>query len=71
MIAWSIQGALASGCFDQVIVSTDDAEIADVARQYGAVVPFMRPADLSDDHTGTIPVICHAIEWFVEQGHPI
>ncbi|MDN0075826.1 pseudaminic acid cytidylyltransferase [Crenobacter sp. SG2303] len=63
MIAWSIEAALKSGCFDQVIVSTDDAEIAEVARRYGAAVPFMRPAELSDDHTGTIPVIRHAIEW--------
>ena len=63
MIAWSIEAALQSGCFDQVIVSTDDEEIADVARRYGATVPFVRPAELSDDHTGTIPVIRHAIEW--------
>ncbi|MDO9313079.1 MAG: pseudaminic acid cytidylyltransferase [Burkholderiaceae bacterium] len=64
MIAWSIEAALQSACFDQVIVSTDDAEIAEVARRWGAAVPFMRPAELSDDHTGTIPVIRHAIEWF-------
>lgn len=68
MIAWSIEAALQSGCFDQVIVSTDDAEIAEVARQHGATVPFMRPAELSDDHTGTIPVIRHAVEWFNAQG---
>lgn len=68
MIAWSIEAALQSGCFDQVVVSTDDAEIADVARAHGAAVPFMRPAELSDDHTGTIPVIRHAIEWFQRQG---
>jgi len=68
MIAWSIEAALQSGCFDQVIVSTDDAEIAAVARQYGAAVPFMRPAELSDDYTGTIPVIRHAVEWFNAQG---
>lgn len=68
MIAWSIEAALQSGCFDQVIASTDDAEIADVARAHGAAVPFMRPAELSDDHTGTIPVIRHAIEWFQRQG---
>lgn len=67
MIAWSIEVALQSGCFDQVVVSTDDAEIADVARNHGATVPFMRPAELSDDHTGTIPVIRHAIEWFQQQ----
>jgi pseudaminic acid cytidylyltransferase len=68
MIAWSIEAALQSGCFEQVIVSTDDKEIADVARQYGADVPFMRPAELSDDHTGTIPVIAHAIEQLSRQG---
>lgn len=71
MIAWSIEAALQSACFDQVIVSTDDAEIAEVARQWGATVPFMRPAELSDDHTGTIPVIRHAIEWFNRQGQSV
>lgn len=69
MIAWSIEAALQSGCFDSVIVSTDDAEIADVARQWGASVPFVRPASLSDDFTGTIPVVRHAIEWFEQHGH--
>lgn len=68
MIAWSIEAALQSGCFDQIVVSTDDAEIAEVARQCGAQVPFMRPAELSDDHTGTIAVIAHAINWFAAQG---
>jgi len=68
MIAWSIEAALQSGCFDQVLVSTDDKEIADVARQCGADVPFMRPPALSDDHTGTMPVIRHAIEWCIQQG---
>ena len=71
MIAWSIEAALQSACFDQVIVSTDDAEIAEVARRWGAAVPFMRPAELSDDHTGTIPVIRHAIEWFNLQGQSV
>ena len=71
MIAWSIEVALQSACFDQVVVSTDDAEIAEVARQCGATVPFMRPVELSDDHTGTIPVIRHAIEWFNRQGQSI
>ncbi|AMB85437.1 pseudaminic acid cytidylyltransferase [Pseudomonas agarici] len=71
MIAWSIEAALQSGCFDQVIVSTDDEQIAEVARHYGATVPFMRPAQLSDDHTGTIPVIRHAIEWFNTQDQPV
>lgn len=63
MIAWSIEAAKASGCFDQIIVSTDDEEIASVAREWGATAPFMRPAELSDDFTGTLPVIHHAVEW--------
>ncbi len=63
MIAWSIEAAQQSACFDHIVVSTDDAEIAEVARQYGAQVPFMRPPTLSDDFTGTIPVIAHATEW--------
>jgi pseudaminic acid cytidylyltransferase len=63
MIAWSIKAALQSQCFDRIVVSTDDAEIAQVARAHGADVPFVRPPELSDDHTGTIPVIAHAIDW--------
>lgn len=63
MIAWSIEAAHLSGCFDRVIVSTDDAEIAEIARDYGAETPFVRPPELSDDYTGTIPVIVHAIDW--------
>lgn len=61
MIAWPIRAALASNCFERVIISTDDAEIANVARSYGAEAPFERPANLADDHTGTSPVIAHAI----------
>ena len=68
MIAWSIEAAKKSECFDKIIVSTDDAEIAEIAREWGAEVPFMRPAKLSDDYTGTIPVIHHAIEWFAQKG---
>lgn len=67
MIAWTIEAARASGCFDAVAVSTDDDEIADVARQYGADVPFKRPDNLADDHTPTIPVIKHAVQWYKEQ----
>ncbi|MDD2367122.1 MAG: pseudaminic acid cytidylyltransferase [Desulfuromonadaceae bacterium] len=68
MIVWSIEAALRSRCFDRIVVSTDDAEIADVAVQHGAEVPFMRPEALSDDHTGTTAVIRHATKWFIEQG---
>lgn len=50
------------------LVSTDSPDIAAVAREYGAEVPFMRPAELSDDHTGTQPVLRHAVQWLEEQG---
>jgi pseudaminic acid cytidylyltransferase len=68
IIAWSIEAALQSRCFDHVIVSTDDSMIAEVAQCFGASVPFMRPDELSDDHTATIPVVRHAIEWFMAEG---
>lgn len=61
MIGWPVTAALSSGLFDEVIVSTDDDEIAQVAREWGAQVPFMRPADLADDFTPTRAVINHAI----------
>lgn len=67
MIAHSIENALASRAIDRVIVSTDDDEIAQIAQDFGADVPFVRPAELSDDHTGTSPVIRHAIETLQEQ----
>jgi len=62
MISWSIKAAFETGIFDQIIVSTDDKEIAEVARAEGADVPFFRPNDLADDFTPTVPVISHAIE---------
>lgn len=68
IIAWSINAAMESGCFDHVVVSTDDDEIAEIARSCGAEVPFIRPLELSDDYTGTIPVVRHAIEWFRGRG---
>jgi pseudaminic acid cytidylyltransferase len=71
MIAWSIEAARYSDCFDRIIVSTDDAEIADVARAHGAEVPFIRPPELSDDHIGTIPVVAHAIDWMNCNAGPV
>ncbi len=62
IIAWSIEAAIESQCFDRIIVSTEDEEIAEIAKRYGAEVPFMRPQTLADDYTGTIPVIRHSIE---------
>jgi len=66
MIARSIEAALESGVFDAVVVSTDDEEIASVAESFGAQVPFRRPAELSNDHAATLPVISHAIRWWKE-----
>ena len=63
MISWSIKAALNCRSFGRVIVSTDDDEIAEISRQYGADVPFKRSKSLSDDHTSTIPVIKNAIKW--------
>lgn len=68
MIAWSIAAARESGLFDHVVVSTDDKEIASVAQLLGADVPFLRPAELSNDHIGTSPVVAHAIKWFRLRG---
>lgn len=62
LIAYSIEAALESGCFDRVIVSTDDEEIAKVATKYGAEVPFMRSDELANDHAGTTPVIQDALK---------
>jgi len=61
MIAWSIEAARQSGLFTQIVVSTDDDEIAAIARVHGADVPFVRPKALADDHTPTVPVIAQAV----------
>jgi N-acylneuraminate cytidylyltransferase len=63
LLWWSVRLCLDSGAFDDVIVSTDDEEIADVARSAGAIVPFVRPAELSDDVAPTVDVVAHAIDW--------
>jgi pseudaminic acid cytidylyltransferase len=68
MIAYAIEAARSSGAFDRIVVSTDDAEIAAVAKDAGAEVPFLRPPELADDHTPTVPVIAHAIEACRQQG---
>ena len=71
MIAWSIEAAQVSGCFDQIIVSTDDEEIADLALKWGAEVPFMRPAKLADDFAGTTAVVAHAVKWHQDHGQQL
>lgn len=68
IIAYSIEAARASGLFEQVIVSTDDNKIAEVAKTWGSKAPFRRPESLSDDHAGTPEVVAHATAWAQEQG---
>ncbi|VVE89030.1 pseudaminic acid cytidylyltransferase [Pandoraea bronchicola] len=70
IIAYSIEAARASGAFDRIMVSTDDAELAALARRYGAETPFVRPKSLADDHTGTNAVVKHALQWLKDQGQP-
>ena len=67
MIAYSILAAQESDCFKQIIVSTDDDEIAQVAREYGADVPFMRPAELSDDFATTGEVVRYTLQQIEKQ----
>lgn len=66
LIAYSIDAAKASGLFDKIIVSTDSEEIAEVAKAYGADVPFIRPQELSNDVVGTRPVTNHGINFCIE-----
>ncbi|MDP4013844.1 MAG: pseudaminic acid cytidylyltransferase [Candidatus Nanopelagicales bacterium] len=61
LITWAVEAALASGVFDDVVVTTDDDEIASIAGDAGASIPFIRPPELSDDYTPTVPVIAHAV----------
>jgi pseudaminic acid cytidylyltransferase len=68
MIAFAIDAALASGQFNHIVVSTDDAEIAQIALEHGAEVPFLRPSELSDDFTPTVPVVAHAIKACTDLG---
>lgn len=71
MIAWSIEAARASGLFERIVVSTDDAEIAAIAKEWGAEVPFVRPKELSNDYAGTTPVVAHVTQWALDQHLPV
>lgn len=68
IIAYVIEAALQSGLFTEVMVSTDDAEIADVAKQYGASVPFMRSAENADDHATTTDVLLEVLADYAQAG---
>lgn len=71
IIAYSIETAINSALFDRIVVSTDSRNIADIARDYGAEVPFMRPESLADDNTPTSKVIRHTIEKLQADGNNI
>lgn len=72
MITYALRAAFNSGLFSHVVVSTDDHEIAEISKAYGAEIPFIRPAELSDDYSSTVSVVGHAIDqvgslgWFPE-----
>lgn len=69
LVAWTIEAALGSHSLSRVIVSTDDEEIAEVSRQWGAEVPFMRPSVLAQDHSSHVSVVVHAVQWLESQGN--
>lgn len=66
LIAWTIEQALTSKYIDMVVVSTDDKEIAEISKKYGAAVPFIRPKELAEDNAKGIDVVLHAIDWLKE-----
>lgn len=71
LITYPIKAAITSGLFDRIIVSTDSTEIAEIAQKEGAEIPFIRPLELADDFTPTIPVIKHAIRWLISNNHSV
>lgn len=71
ILGWTIEAARASGIFDTVVVSTDDDEIAAVARDFGAETPFRRPTELADDFAPTLPVVGHVVDWWGKHRRPI
>jgi pseudaminic acid cytidylyltransferase len=68
MIAWSIEAAQKSNIFSKILVSTDDDEIASLAKSFGVEVPFLRPHELSDDYATTGAVMAHACRWLIDEG---
>lgn len=69
LLAWSIEVGIKSGILDRLIVSTDDKEIAEISKKFGAEIPFLRPAELAQDTTPTMPVLQHAVSFLKEQGY--
>ena len=71
LIAWTIDAARASGCCVDVLVSTDDPAIAEVAITHDASVPWLRPAHLATDTANSIDVVLHAVDWYEAQHTPL
>jgi len=68
LIAYTAEAALAANCLDKVILSTDDAVIANIGRECGLEVPFLRPTELANDKADSLGVIVHALDWLESQG---
>ncbi len=68
LIAYTIEQAQNAKSIDRLVLSTDDVEIAEVAKEYGVEVPFMRPDNLGQDSSGTLGVVRHAVRYFEERG---
>lgn len=71
LIGYSIETAIQTNLFDRIIVSTDCNATAAIAREFGAETPYIRPDDLSDNLTGTTPVMQHAVSWLKQEGYPL
>ena len=71
MIAWSIDAAISSNLFDKVIVSTDDQDIAKIAKNLGAEIPFIRPDNIADDFATTTDVMAHATQWMLKESFQV
>lgn len=71
LIAWTVEAALASRYIDEVVVSTDCEDIASVAQNYGAQVPFLRPAELATDQASSFDALLHALNWYAERGRTV
>jgi CMP-N,N'-diacetyllegionaminic acid synthase len=68
LLAYTAEAALAARRLTRVVLTTDDEEIAEVGRQWGIEVPFLRPAELAEDDTPTLPVVQHAVRWLEQRG---
>ena len=71
LVAWTIEQAITSGLAQGVFVSTDDASIAEVAKAHGAIVPFVRPAELATATAAKLPVIQHLVSWIEANRMPV